>query len=49
MNKIVVQEKDFDLSTEVALAQANDGNIGAVVSFVGLVREHKTIYQSEFS
>ncbi|CAC9487107.1 Molybdenum cofactor biosynthesis protein MoaE [uncultured Gammaproteobacteria bacterium] len=39
MNKIVVQEKDFDLSTEVALAQANDGNIGAVVSFVGLVRD----------
>ena len=39
MDKIVVQEEDFDLSTEVALAQANDGNIGAIVSFVGLVRD----------
>lgn len=39
MNKIIVQEKDFDLSTEVALVRANDGNIGAVVSFVGLVRD----------
>jgi molybdopterin synthase catalytic subunit len=39
MNKIVIQEKDFDLSTEVALVQTNDGNIGAVVSFVGLVRD----------
>lgn len=39
MNKIVVQEKDFDLSTEVGLVRANDGNIGAVVSFVGLVRD----------
>ncbi len=38
MDKILVQEEDFDLSTEVALVQANNNNIGAVVSFVGLVR-----------
>ncbi|SMM98448.1 Molybdenum cofactor biosynthesis protein MoaE [uncultured Candidatus Thioglobus sp.] len=39
MNKIAIQEKDFDLSTEVALLRANNGKIGAVVSFVGLVRD----------
>ncbi len=39
MNKIVVQEQDFDLSTEVALARTNDTDIGAVVSFVGTVRD----------
>jgi hypothetical protein len=31
--------KSLRLSTEVALVQTNDGNIGAVVSFVGLVRD----------
>ncbi len=39
MNKIVIQEEDFSLSTEVALARSSDDNIGAVVSFVGLVRD----------
>ncbi len=39
MDKISVQQQDFDLSTEVALARGNDSNIGAVVSFVGLVRD----------
>ncbi|SMM97822.1 Molybdenum cofactor biosynthesis protein MoaE [uncultured Candidatus Thioglobus sp.] len=39
MNKIAIQEQDFDLSTEVALLRSNDGKIGAVVSFVGLVRD----------
>lgn len=39
MDKIVVQQEDFDLSTEVALVQTNNSNIGAVVSFVGLVRD----------
>ncbi len=39
MTKIIVQEQDFDLSTEVALARTNDSDIGAVVSFVGTVRD----------
>ncbi len=45
MNKIIVQENDFDLTTEVALARADDNDIGAVVSFVGTVRdlEHSSI------
>lgn len=39
MNKISVQQEDFDLSQEVSLARAADNNIGAVVSFVGTVRD----------
>lgn len=34
-----VGPEDFDLSTEVAALRAGDGGVGAVVSFVGTVRE----------
>jgi len=36
---IKVQQADFDLSTEVAQLRAGHKNIGAVVSFVGTVRD----------
>ncbi|RUM77904.1 MAG: molybdopterin synthase catalytic subunit MoaE [Candidatus Thioglobus sp.] len=39
MNKITIQQQDFDLTNEVKLARGNDNNIGAVVSFVGTVRD----------
>lgn len=40
MDKISIQEQDFDLSTEITLArQADSDIIGAVVSFVGTVRD----------
>ncbi len=39
MNRIIIQEQDFDLSTEVTLARGADSNIGAIVSFVGTVRD----------
>ena len=39
MNKILVQEADFDLTTEVKIARNHANNIGAVVSFVGTVRD----------
>mgnify|MGYP002638417524 FL=1 len=39
MNKILIQKQDFDLSIEVSRARANDNDIGAVVSFVGTVRD----------
>jgi molybdopterin synthase catalytic subunit len=39
MNKIIIQHKDFDLTTEIQLIKQNDSNIGAVVSFVGTVRD----------
>jgi len=39
MNKIVIQEQDFDLTTEAALVRGNNSDIGAVVSFVGTVRD----------
>ncbi|MFC0351458.1 molybdopterin synthase catalytic subunit MoaE [Undibacterium danionis] len=36
---ISVQTEDFDISTEIAKLRANNPAIGAVVSFVGLVRD----------
>ncbi|MCC2958275.1 molybdopterin synthase catalytic subunit MoaE [Massilia sp. IC2-477] len=34
-----VQQDDFDLSQELAALRAGDGRVGAVVSFVGTVRD----------
>ena len=39
MDKIIIQHEDFDLTTEVALARASNSSIGAIVSFVGTVRD----------
>ncbi|HIF89031.1 MAG TPA: molybdopterin synthase catalytic subunit MoaE [Candidatus Thioglobus sp.] len=39
MDKIIVQEEDFDLSTEVRLAREGNLATGAIVSFVGTVRD----------
>jgi len=39
MDKIIVQEEDFDLSTEVGLAREGNSATGAIVSFVGTVRD----------
>ena len=39
MDKITVQTDDFDLTTEVNLAKSNNSNVGAIVSFVGTVRD----------
>ena len=39
MDKIIVQTNDFDLTTEVNLAKANNSIVGAIVSFVGTVRD----------
>jgi molybdopterin synthase catalytic subunit len=36
---ISVQEADFDVSTELAAMRAGDASIGAIVNFVGLVRD----------
>ena len=41
MDKITVQKEDFDLSNEVKLARGNNSDTGAVVSFVGTVRDLK--------
>jgi len=37
--RVSIQEHDFDLSAEVAALRAGDGSIGAVVAFVGTVRD----------
>lgn len=39
MDKIVVQTEDFDLTSEVELIKSSNSSIGAVVSFIGTVRD----------
>jgi molybdopterin synthase catalytic subunit len=39
MDKIIVQKDDFDLTSEVNLAKGNNPETGAIVSFVGTVRD----------
>ena len=39
MDKIVIQTKDFDLTTEVDLIKSAQSSTGAVVSFIGTVRD----------
>ena len=38
--RVSVRHADFDLSAEVAALRHGDGGVGAVVAFVGTVREH---------
>jgi molybdopterin synthase catalytic subunit len=40
MPRVCIQTEDFDLGAETAALRANDGGVGAVVAFVGTVREH---------
>ncbi|HET7864690.1 MAG TPA: molybdopterin synthase catalytic subunit MoaE [Burkholderiaceae bacterium] len=37
---VSIQEHDFNLSAEVAALRGGDGGVGAVVAFVGTVRDH---------
>jgi len=39
MPRVLIQAADFDLSAEAAALRAADGGVGAVVAFVGTVRE----------
>ena len=39
MDKVLIQIDDFDLTTEVKINKGNNPNVGAIVSFVGTVRE----------
>jgi molybdopterin synthase catalytic subunit len=38
-HRVSIQTQDFDLSAEVATLRAGDGGVGAVVAFVGTVRD----------
>lgn len=39
-SRITVQTEDFDLSAEVGALRTGDSGVGAVVAFVGTVRDH---------
>ena len=41
MNSVSVQEADFDVGAEIAALSAGRNDVGAVASFVGLVRADK--------
>ncbi|MEO6278655.1 molybdenum cofactor biosynthesis protein MoaE [Roseateles sp.] len=40
MRRVCIQTEDFDLGAETAALRFGDGGVGAVVAFVGTVREH---------
>jgi molybdopterin synthase catalytic subunit len=40
MPRVCIQTEDFDLGVETAALRLEDGGVGAVVGFVGTVREH---------
>jgi len=42
MDKIVIQKEDFDLTTEVSHTRSKNSQIGAIVSFIGTVRDLHT-------
>jgi molybdopterin synthase catalytic subunit len=42
MPRVRIQPEDFDLSTEVAALRSEVAGVGAVVSFLGTVREHSS-------
>jgi len=42
MTRVCIQSADFDLGAETAALRAGDGGVGAVVAFVGTVREHSS-------
>ena len=37
--RVSIRHEDFDLGVEVAALRAGDGNVGAVATFVGTVRD----------
>ncbi len=41
--RVSIQTHDFDLAAEVAALRAGDPGVGAVVSFVGTVRDHSEV------
>jgi molybdopterin synthase catalytic subunit len=42
MARVCIQTTDFDLSKEADALRLEDGGVGAVVAFVGTVREHSS-------
>lgn len=40
LSRVSIQSADFDLNAEIVALRAQDARIGAVCSFVGIVRDH---------
>ena len=39
MSRVSIQTEDFDVAAEIAALRSGDGNVGAVCSFIGTVRD----------
>ena len=42
MPRVCIQTEDFDVGAETSALRMGDGGVGAVVAFVGTVREHSS-------
>src|ERR1043165_6096450 len=42
MTRVCIQTGDFDVGAETSALRTGDGGVGAVVAFVGTVREHSS-------
>ncbi|WP_457391548.1 molybdenum cofactor biosynthesis protein MoaE [Roseateles sp. P5_E1] len=42
MPRVCIQSEDFDVGAETSALRMGDGGVGAVVAFVGTVREHSS-------
>jgi molybdopterin synthase catalytic subunit len=42
MPRVCIQTADFDVGAETLILRTGDGGVGAVVAFVGTVREHSS-------
>ncbi len=42
MPRVCIQTQDFDVGAETSSLRTGDGGVGAVVAFVGTVREHSS-------
>ena len=45
MARVLICEQDFDVAEEVSQLRAGDGGVGAVVTFVGTVRDRQGLQQ----
>ena len=47
--RVFIRAEDFDLAAEVAALRQGDGGVGAVVSFIGTVRDRQGPTRSRHS
>ena len=46
---VLIQEEDFNLSDELKLLKAGTGDAGAIISFIGTVRDNSFYIRHDWS